>query len=53
MTPQVRLARRAGLYYLVVAVFGGFAHVVRSLVYVPGDAATTAANVAADASPGT
>lgn len=50
MTPQVRLARTAGLYYLVVAVCGGFAHVVRTQVYVPGDAAATAANVVADAS---
>lgn len=45
MTPTVRLARVAGLYYLAVAVCGGFAHVVRTQVYVPGDAATTLQNV--------
>jgi hypothetical protein len=47
---DVRLARRAGLLYLVMAVFGGFAHAVRLRVYVPGDAATTAANLVANAS---
>jgi hypothetical protein len=47
---EVRLARRAGLLYLVMAVFGGFAHAVRLRVYVPGDAATTAANLVAHAS---
>jgi hypothetical protein len=46
---QVRLARRAGLLYLVMAVFGGFAQVVRLQVYAPGDAATTAANLVANA----
>ena len=45
MTGQKRLARTAGVYYLVVAVFGGFAHAVRTQVYVPGDATTTAENV--------
>lgn len=50
MNSSVRLARTAGLYYLVVAVCGGFAHVVRTQVYAAGDAATTAANVAANAS---
>ena len=45
MTPPVRLARTAGLYYLVVAVLGGFAHVVRTQVYVAGDAAATLQNV--------
>lgn len=47
---SVRLARRAGLLYLVVAVLGGFAHVVRLQVYEPGNAATTAANLVANAS---
>lgn len=46
MTP-VRLARIAGLLYLVVAVFGGFAHMVRLSVYEPGNAAATAANIVA------
>ncbi len=46
MTP-VRLARIAGLLYLVVAVFGGFAHSVRRSVYEPGDAAATTANIVA------
>jgi hypothetical protein len=49
-TAQVRLARRAGLLYLVMAVFGGFAHAVRLQVYAPGDAATTAANLVANES---
>ena len=42
---SVRLARAAGLLYLVVAIFGGFAHVVRVNVYVPGNATATAANI--------
>jgi hypothetical protein len=42
---SVRLARTAGLLYLVVAVFGGFAQVVRVKVYEPGNAAATAANL--------
>lgn len=45
MIPTVRLARTAGLCYLAVAVFGGFAHVVRTQAYVPGNAATTLQNV--------
>jgi len=45
MQPTQRLARTAGLYYLVVAVLGAFAHIVRGQVYVPGDAVTTAAGV--------
>ncbi|MEV6526382.1 DUF4386 domain-containing protein [Longispora sp. NPDC051575] len=45
MRPQ-RLARIAGLFYLIVGVFAGFAFYGRSEVYVPGDAATTARNVA-------
>ena len=49
MTAPQRLARTAGVYYLVVAVFGGFAHAVRTQVYVPGDATTTADNVVAHA----
>lgn len=45
-----RLARIAGLLYLVVGVFGGFAIAyVTAKVYVPGDAATTAGNVLANA----
>lgn len=39
------LARIAGLLYLVVAVFGGFAEYVRTSATVAGDAAATAANV--------
>jgi len=43
-------ARFAGVLYLIVAIFGGFAHLfVRAQVYVPGDAATTAQNVVANA----
>ena len=45
-----RLARIAGLLYLVVGIFGGFAvGYITAVVYVPGDAATTAANVLANA----
>ncbi|MEP7090086.1 MAG: DUF4386 domain-containing protein [Nocardioidaceae bacterium] len=43
----VRLARLAGLLYLVIAIFGGFAQMVRVNVYEPGDAAATAANIVA------
>jgi Domain of unknown function (DUF4386) len=44
-----RLARIAGLLYLIVGIFGGFAIAyVTARVYVPGDAATTAANVLAN-----
>jgi hypothetical protein len=47
---SIRLARVAGLLYLTVAVFGGFAFgYVLTKVYVPGDAATTAASVLANA----
>jgi Domain of unknown function (DUF4386) len=48
-TVAVRLARIAGLLYLVMAIFGGFAQVVRLKVYEPGEAAATAANVVANA----
>lgn len=50
MNSPKRVARTAGLYYLIVAIFGGFAHIVRVNVYAPGDAATTAENVVANAS---
>jgi Domain of unknown function (DUF4386) len=50
MSAPKRLARTAGVFYLVVAICGGFAHAVRVQVYVPGDAAATAANVVANAS---
>jgi hypothetical protein len=46
---SARLARTAGLLYLVVAIFGGFAQVVRLKVYEPGNAAGTAANIVANA----
>lgn len=45
----VRLARVAGLLYLVVAIFGAFAQIVRVKVYEPGDAAATSANIVANA----
>jgi hypothetical protein len=48
-TSSVRLARTAGLLYLIVAIFGGFAQVVRVKVYEPGNAAATAANIVANA----
>jgi hypothetical protein len=45
-----RLARIAGLLYLAVGILGGFAFAaVYSSMYVPGDAATTAANLVANA----
>jgi Domain of unknown function (DUF4386) len=49
-TSLVRQARMAGLLYLVVAVFGAFAQIVRVRVYAPDSAATTATNVVAHAS---
>jgi hypothetical protein len=48
-TASVRLARTAGLLYLVVAIFGGFAQIVRVKVYEPGNAAATAANLVSHA----
>lgn len=46
-----RLARIAGVFYLVVAIAGGFAEgFVDSSIYVAGDAAATAANATANAS---
>lgn len=44
MTPYT-LARIAGLIYLIVAITGGFAQIVRTQMMVSGDAAATAANV--------
>jgi hypothetical protein len=44
-----RLARIAGLLYLIMGVCGAFAEIVRTTVYQAGDAATTAANVATHA----
>jgi hypothetical protein len=42
MSSPKRLARIAGLLYLIVGIFGGFAIAyVTARVYVPGDAATT------------
>lgn len=49
MSSPKRLARIAGLLYLIVAVFGAFAFAyVLGKVYIPGDATTTAANVLAN-----
>ena len=49
MSSPKRLARIAGLLYLVVGIFGGFAAgYVSPRVYAPGDAATTAGNVLAN-----
>ena len=45
----VRLARVAGVLYLAVAILGGFAQIVRVLVYEPGSAAATSANIVASA----
>ena len=50
MTSPQRIARIAGLLYLIVGIFGGFAvGYVTPMVYVPGDAATTAGNMVANA----
>ena len=49
MSSPKHLARIAGLLYLTVAIFGGFAFgYVLARVYAPGDATTTAANVLAN-----
>ena len=49
MTSPKRLARIAGLLYLLVAIFGGFAEGFGDpKMYVAGNAAATAANVLAD-----
>jgi hypothetical protein len=49
MSSPKHLARIAGLLYLIVGIFGGFAYgYVIAKVYAPGDAATTAANVLAN-----
>lgn len=45
MNSPKRLARTAGMYYLVVAVLGAFAHLVHARIYVPDDAAASAENV--------
>jgi hypothetical protein len=45
-TSAKRLARIAGVFYLLVAIFGGFSQgVAPQLLYVAGDAAATAGNV--------
>jgi hypothetical protein len=50
MSSLKRLARIAGLLYLIVGIFGGFAIAyVTAKVYTPGDATTTAGNVLANA----
>jgi hypothetical protein len=50
VTSTKRLARIAGLLYLINAVVAGFAYgFVATRMYAPGDAATTAANVLANA----
>lgn len=50
MNSPKRLARIAGVLYLLVAIFGGFAAgYVAPKMYVPGDAAATAGNVVANA----
>src|SRR6266566_6416466 len=49
MNSPKRLARIAGILYLFVGIFGGFAEgFVYPKVYVAGDAATTAGNVVAN-----
>ena len=49
MSSPKRLARIAGVFYLLVAIFGGFSEGFVDLkMYVAGNAAGTAANVLAD-----
>src|SRR2546430_16940911 len=49
LTSPKRLARIAGLLYLLVGIFGGFAQgFVYPKTYVAGDAATTSANLIAN-----
>jgi hypothetical protein len=50
VTSPKRLARIAGLLYLVVGIFGGFAvGYVSPMLYIPGDAAAAAGNVLSNA----
>jgi len=50
MTSTRRLARVAGVLYLLIGIFGGFAQgFVYPKIYVAGDAATTAGNLVANA----
>jgi hypothetical protein len=50
MSSPKRLARIAGVFYLAVAIFGGFAEgFVDSTMYVAGNAAATAGNLVANA----
>ena len=50
MNPTKSLARMAGVLYLAVGIFGGFAQgYFQPLLYVPGDAGATAAKVVAHA----
>jgi Domain of unknown function (DUF4386) len=48
MNSPKRIARIAGVLYLLVAIFAGFAYNVCTKLYVAGDAATTAGNVVAN-----
>jgi hypothetical protein len=50
MNSSKRTARIAGLLYLLVAVFYGFAHFFRVSLTVPGDAAATVNNIMASES---
>ena len=49
MNSPRRLARIAGVLYLIVAIFAAFPYSVFNGLYIAGDAATTAANVVAKA----
>jgi hypothetical protein len=48
MNSPKRLARIAGVLYLIVAIFAAYAFSVITGLYVAGDAAATAANVVAN-----
>lgn len=50
LTKSRRLARTAGIAYLLLCILGGWANLsVRAGIHVPGDAATSAQNLVADA----
>ena len=48
MNSPKRLARIAGVLYLIVAIFAAFPYNVFNKLYIAGDAAATAANVVAN-----
>src|SRR5512134_2674977 len=49
MNSPKRIARTAGVFYLIVAIFAAFPYSVFNGLYIAGDAVTTAANIVAKA----